>query len=139
MLPPGKYVVEVVMPPGYEVYKEEDKNLLIGDNFIAPVTVQFPGLGGSIFIIPDQASVASLYDPTGSGVGFNGTNYQNSTTGLGLNEELSGVPGTPGFQDPVWPCVGEMRVVPDYLSLFPQARKRLRLPERPGLCATARK
>ncbi|MBA0084587.1 MAG: hypothetical protein HRJ53_06310, partial [Acidobacteria bacterium Pan2503] len=30
MLPPGKYVVEVVMPPGYEVYKEEDKKLLIG-------------------------------------------------------------------------------------------------------------
>jgi len=121
MLPPGKYVVEVVMPPGYEVEKEEDKNLLIGDNFIAPVTVQFPGLGGSIFIIPDQASVASLYDPTASG--FNPTNYQNSTTGLGLNEELSGVPGTPGFQDPVWPCVGEMRVVPDYLSLFPQAKE----------------
>jgi hypothetical protein len=119
MLPPGKYVVEVVMPPGYEVYKEEDKNLLIGDNYIAPVTVQFPGLGGSIFIIPDQASVASLYEPGNSG--YNGTNYQNSTTGLGLNEELSGVPGTPGFQDPVWPCVGEMRVVPDYLSLFPYA------------------
>jgi hypothetical protein len=121
MLPPGKYVVEVVMPAGYEVYKEEDKNLLIGDNFIAPTTVQFPGLGGSIFIIPDQASVASLYEPGGSG--FNGTNYQNSTTATGLNEELSGVPGTPGFQDPVWPCVGEMRVVPDYLSLFPQAKE----------------
>jgi hypothetical protein len=121
MLPPGKYVVEVIMPPGYEVYKEEDKNLLIGDNFIAPVTVQFPGLGGSIFIIPDQASVASMYEPTVSGVGFNASNYQNSTTGLGLNEELSGVPGNPGFQDPVWPCVGEMRVVPDYLSLFPHA------------------
>jgi hypothetical protein len=121
MLPPGKYVVEVIMPPGYEVYKEEDKNLLIGDNYIAPVTVQFPGLGGSIFILPDQASVASLYEPGNSG--FNGTNYQNSTTGLGLNEELSGVPGTPGFQDPVWPCVGEMRVVPDYLSLFPQVKE----------------
>jgi hypothetical protein len=121
MLPPGKYVVEVIMPPGYEVYKEEDKNLLIGDNYIAPVTVQFPGLGGSIFILPDQASVASLYEPTVSGVGYNASNYQNSTTGLGLNEELSGVPGTPGFQDPVWPCVGEMRVVPDYLSLFPHA------------------
>jgi len=121
MLPPGKYVVEVIMPPGYEVYKEEDKNLLIGDNFIAPTTVQFPGLGGSIFIMPDQASVASLYEPTGTGVGYNGTNYQNSTTGLGLKEELSGVPGTPGYQDPVWPCVGEMRVVPDYLSLFPHA------------------
>ncbi|MBA0087050.1 MAG: hypothetical protein HRJ53_18865, partial [Acidobacteria bacterium Pan2503] len=58
MLPPGKYVVEVVPPPGYEIEKEEDKNLLIGDNFIGPATVQFPGLGGDIFIIPDQASVA---------------------------------------------------------------------------------
>ncbi len=123
MLPPGKYVVEVILPPGYEVYKEEDKNLLIGDNYIAPVTVQFPGLGGSIFIIPDQASVASLYDPTGGSTGINSTNYQNSTTGLGLNEELSGVPGNPGFQDPVWPCVGEMRVVPDYLSLFPHVQE----------------
>src|SRR4029077_440155 len=34
MLPPGKYVVEVVLPPGYELVKEEDKNILIGDNFI---------------------------------------------------------------------------------------------------------
>jgi hypothetical protein len=117
MLPPGKYVVEVIMPPGYEVYKEEDKNLLIGDNFIAPATVQFAGLGGSIFIMPDQASVASLYDP--SGAGYNPSNYQNQTTALGTNQQLA-LPGYPGFQDPIWPCVGEMRVVPDYLSLFPQ-------------------
>ncbi len=121
MLPPGKYVVQVIMPPGYEVYKEEDKNLLIGDNYIAPVTQQFGGLGADIFIIPDQASVASMYDESGSG--FNPTNYQDSTTALATNEELSGVPGFPGFQDPVWPCVGEMRVVPDYLSLFPQAQE----------------
>ena len=119
MLPPGKYVVQVMMPPGYEIYKEEDKNLLIGDNYIAPVTQQFPGLGGSIFILPDQASVASMYDE--SAAGYNPTNYQNQTTGLGLSDELSGVPGFPGYQDPVWPCVGEMRVVPDYLSLFPNA------------------
>jgi hypothetical protein len=121
MLPPGKYVVEVIMPPGYEVYKEEDKNLLIGDNYIAPATVQFAGLGTDIFIIPDQASVASLYDPAVQG--FNPTNYQNSTVNLGLNEEVSGVPGFPGFVDPLWPCVGEMRVVPDYLSLFPQVKE----------------
>ena len=57
MLPKGKYVVEVVVPPGYELVKEEDKNILIGDNFLAPVTVEFPGLGGSIFILPDQATV----------------------------------------------------------------------------------
>ena len=79
------------MPPGYEVYKEEDKNLLIGDNFIAPATVQFAGLGGSIFIMPDQASVASMYDP--SGAGYNPSNYQNATTALGTNEQL----GPPRF------------------------------------------
>jgi hypothetical protein len=121
MLPPGKYVVEVIMPPGYEVYKEEDKNLLIGDNYIAPATQQFAGLGGSIFIIPDQASVASMYDPTAAG--YNPNNFQDPTTALGLGDQLSGVPGFPGFQNPVWPCVGEMRVVPDYLSLFPQAKE----------------
>jgi hypothetical protein len=121
MLPPGKYVVQVIMPPSYEVYKEEDKNLLIGDNFIAPVTEQFSGLGGDIFIMPDQASVASMYDE--SGAGFNPSNYQDETTAMGLSDELSGVPGFPGYQDPLWPCVGEMRIVPDYLSLFPQAKE----------------
>jgi Bacterial Ig-like domain (group 3) len=120
MLPPGKYVVETIMPPGYEVEKEEDKNLLIGDNYIAPATQQFPGLGGSIFIIPDQASVASLYDE--SAAGYNPTNYQNSTTAEGNGNYLA-LPGYPGFQDPIWPCVGEMRVVPDYLSLFPQVKE----------------
>jgi hypothetical protein len=118
MLPPGKYVVEVIMPPGYEVEKEEDKNLLIGDNFIAPVTQQFGGVGGDVFILPDQASVASMYDE--SNAGYNPTNYQNSTTGEGLGNELA-LPAFPGYTDPTWPCVGEMRVVPDYLSLFPQA------------------
>ena len=58
MLPAGKYVVEVVVPPGYELVKEEDKNILIGDNYIAPVTQQFAGLG-NIFILPDQAEIAS--------------------------------------------------------------------------------
>jgi hypothetical protein len=120
MLPPGKYVVETIMPPGFEVEKEEDKNLLIGDNYIAPPTQQFPGLGGSIFIMPDQASVASLYDQSGSG--YNPTNYQNATTAQGNGDYLA-LPGYPGFQDPIWPCVGEMRVVPDYLSLFPQVQE----------------
>lgn len=118
MLPPGKYVVQVIMPPGYEVEKEEDKNLLIGDNFIAPVTQQFAGLGADIFILPDQASVASMYNQ--GNAGYNGTNYQNSTTGEGLGNEMA-LPGFPGYTDPTWPCVGEQRIVPDYLSLFPQA------------------
>src|SRR5262249_45140044 len=60
-LPAGKYVVEMIVPPGYELVKEEDKNILIGDNYIAPVTQQFAGLG-SIFILPDQAAVNAAYN-----------------------------------------------------------------------------
>ena len=109
MLPDGKYVVEVVVPSGYELVKEEDKNILIGDNFIAPVTVQFPGLGGSIFILPDQATVAEAY---------NSSNAQNSTTNLGRTTFASHEADT-GTVESYWPCVGEARIVPDYISLFP--------------------
>src|SRR5579864_2425227 len=51
VLPPGKYVTEVVLPPGWELNKEEDLNLLIGDQYIAPVTQQFAG-NTAIFIVP---------------------------------------------------------------------------------------
>ncbi len=111
MLPAGKYVVEVVVPPGFELVKEEDKNILIGDNYIAPVTQQFGGLG-NIFIIPDQASVASQ---------ANGYNLQNPTQSLGAQPRTSTVPGF--TFEPVWPCVGEARIVPDYISLYPQTRQ----------------
>jgi hypothetical protein len=102
MLPPGKYQVEVVVPPGYELVKEEDKNILIGDNYIAPPTEEFGSLG-SVFILPDQASVASEY---------NANNAQNSTNNLGADNSVI-----------VWPCVGEMRTVPDYISLFPGSKE----------------
>ncbi len=111
MLPTGKYVVEVVVPPGYELVKEEDKNILIGDNFIAPATQQFAGFG-DIFILPDQAQVASSY---------NANNAQNPTVSLGTTPINQGVPGFP--VEPVWPCVGEARVVPDYISLFPGSKE----------------
>jgi Abnormal spindle-like microcephaly-assoc'd, ASPM-SPD-2-Hydin len=119
MLPPGKYVVEVVLPPGYELVKEEDKNILIGDNFIAPVTQQFGGLG-NIFITPDQASVASYYTPPG--IGYNANSGQNGN-GLNLTQSFGAAPNNgivPSFvPEPTWPCVGEARIVPDYISLFP--------------------
>ena len=111
MLPTGKYVVEVVPPAGYEIVKEEDKNILIGDDFIAPVTQEFGALG-SIFIIPDQAQVGSAY---------NANNAQDSTQSLGATPNNGIVPGfTP---EPTWPCVGETRVVPDYISLFPESKQ----------------
>ncbi len=108
MLPVGKYVVEVVPPTGYELVKEEDKNILIGDNFIAPAAQQFIGLG-NIFILPDQASVAAAY---------NANNAQNSTNSFGATPNDSTVPAFP--VEPVWPCVGAQRIVPDYISLYPQ-------------------
>jgi hypothetical protein len=109
MLPDGKYVVEVVVPDGYELVKEEDKNILIGDNFIAPVTQQFGGLG-SIFILPDQAEVAASYNPN---------NPQNPTNGLGRISDLPSHEADTGSDESYWPCVGEERVVPDFISLFP--------------------
>ena len=102
----GKYVVEVVVPPGYELVKEEDKNILIGDNYIAPVTQQFAGLG-NIFILPDQAAIAGTYNPN---------NSLNSTTDLGAQPRRE---GDTGSVETFWPCVGQARVVPDYISLFP--------------------
>ena len=67
VLPAGKYVVEVVPPAGYEIVKEEDKNILIGDQWIAPVTQQFGGLG-NLFILPDQATLDASVIPTNANV-----------------------------------------------------------------------
>ena len=112
MLPAGKYVVEVVVPPGYELVKEEDKNILIGDNYIAPVTQEFGGIG-SVFIIPDQAAVAASYNPN---------NAQNPTQDLGTLHLPRGE-GDTGSVEQFWPCVGASRIVPDYMSIFPQVHE----------------
>jgi hypothetical protein len=111
ILPPGKYVVEVVPPPGWQINKEEDLNLLIGDQYIAPATAQFTGLG-SIFITPDQASIdAANPSYTGPYVGGSsvsalsiasaGTGYHSgdalvftSTTGSGAMGIVSAVSAT---------------------------------------------
>ncbi|MGF7001509.1 choice-of-anchor Q domain-containing protein, partial [Paraburkholderia sp. GAS32] len=112
MLPAGKYVVEVIVPPGYELVKEEDKNILIGDNYIAPVTQQFAGIG-AIFILPDQAAVNSTY---------NRNNPQNPTQDLGSTTYSRGE-GDTGSIETSWPCVGELRIVPDFISLFPGSQE----------------
>ncbi len=110
MLPPGKYVVEVIVPEGYELVKEEDKNILLGDAYIAPVTQQFAGLG-NIFILPDQAAMNSTYNPN---------NTLNPTTNLGANPRHE---GDTGSVETFWPCVGEKRIVPDLISLYPAAQQ----------------
>jgi hypothetical protein len=113
MLPAGKYVVEMVVPPGYELVKEEDKNILIGDNYIAPVTQEFPGLGSAIYILPDQAMIGAAY---------NANNAQNPTQNLG-RPNYPQSEGDTGSVEVFWPCVGASRIVPDYISLFPQSHE----------------
>ncbi len=108
MLPTGTYVVEMIVPPGYELVKEEDKNILLGDTYEAPVTSQFAGFG-NIFIMPDQATVAASY---------NASNALNPTTDLGAQPRHE---GDTGSVEAFWPCVGAIRVVPDFNSLFPGA------------------
>ncbi|HXJ90059.1 MAG TPA: hypothetical protein VMS18_24820 [Candidatus Binatia bacterium] len=108
VLPTGTYVVEMIVPPGYELVKEEDKNILLGDTYDAPVTTQFAGFG-NIFIMPDQATVAASY---------NATNPLNPTTDLGVQPRHE---GDTGSVETFWPCVGATRIVPDFNSLYPQA------------------
>ncbi|PYY10636.1 MAG: hypothetical protein DMG69_06085, partial [Acidobacteria bacterium] len=99
---------KMIVPPGYELVKEEDKNILIGDNYIAPATQQFGGLA-NIFILPDQAAVGATY---------NANNAQNPTTDLGATPRHE---GDTGSVETFWPCVGAARIVPDFISLFPQS------------------
>ena len=108
MLPAGKYVVEMIVPPGYELVKEEDKNILMGDSYEAPVTSQFAGFG-NIFIMPDQAAVAASY---------NANNPLMPTADEGAQPRHE---GDTGSVEVFWPCVGAERIVPDYMSLFPQS------------------
>ena len=110
MLAPGKYVVEVIVPPGYELVKEEDKNILLGDVYIAPVTQQLAGFG-NIFIMPDQAQVNASFNKYNPG-------GLDKTTNQGVQPRHE---GDTGSIEQFWPCVGAERIVPDLNSLFPTA------------------
>jgi len=104
-LTPGKYVVEMVLPQGYEVVKEEDKNILIGDAWVAPLASQFGGGAlATLFIQPDQASVVAAYNANNPG-------NNNTTMRLGFQ----------GAKTPFPACVGAMHTVPDFMSLFPNS------------------
>src|SRR5205807_738237 len=109
VLPPGIYVVEAVTPPNYEIVKEEDKNILIGDNFIAPVTQQF-GAITNIFIVPDQATVNNANPCYGTGGGCT-----NPTTNMGRSFNVGGF-GPGGLIEMPAPCVGQLRIVPVYIK-----------------------
>jgi hypothetical protein len=104
-LPTGQYVVEAVTPAGYQIVKEEDKNILNGDSFVAPVVTQFAGIG-NVFILPDQATL-------------NNDNPYNLKTADGIRNNATTNLGATSSQLQFPECVGTMHRVPDYLSLFP--------------------
>src|SRR5258705_398952 len=144
ILPAAKYVTEVIVPTNWELNKEEDLNLLIGDQYIAPAVAQFGGAGlGNIFITPDQASIdaanpsytgpytaANPYTQpfsncTTPGVASTCT-FTPSTTNNGkqagdYGRTTFGSFGPGGIIQQNAPCVGLLRIVPDYLSISPES------------------
>jgi len=57
---PGKYVVEMVPPTGYELLKEEDNNVAYGDVFANVVTAAVLPNGVTLFaLLPDPATVVA--------------------------------------------------------------------------------
>ncbi len=139
VLPAGKYVTEVVLPAGWELSKEEDLNLLIGDQYIAPVTQQFAAGLGSIFIVPDQAAINSInpsytgpyttanpYTPpytctTPTNCTLNPATTNNGSPSTDWGRTSFGDFGPGGNIIQSAPCVGLLRVVPDYLSISPES------------------
>ncbi len=56
-IPAGEYVVEVVTPAGYEVFKEEDKNVLYGNEYGANPLLLPPTCVGDLRVTPNVLSI----------------------------------------------------------------------------------
>jgi hypothetical protein len=63
-LPTGTYIVEAVPPPGYELVKEEDKNVDFGDSFIPSPLLLPPVCVGDPHTVPQYLSFQT--DETGA-------------------------------------------------------------------------
>lgn len=71
-IPADTYIVEAVPPPGYEIVKEEDKNVTVGDSYtpagaqVPPVCVGEPHvLPPTLSLSPEEATAG--YDPADPG------------------------------------------------------------------------
>ena len=51
-LPVGTYIVQTAVPPGYELVKEEDKNVDFGDSYIPAPELEPPILVGDLHLVP---------------------------------------------------------------------------------------
>lgn len=56
-VPPGQYIVEVAPPPGYEIVKEEDKNVDFGDAYTPSKLQLLPECVGEPHVVPPELSL----------------------------------------------------------------------------------
>jgi hypothetical protein len=69
----GQYVVEVIPPTGYEIVKEEDRNVDFGDDYVPPPELLPPPCLGSrseagLGPVPDDFTLYPLFDENGDPV-----------------------------------------------------------------------
>ncbi len=56
-LPAGTYIVEAATPPGYELVKEQDKNVDFGDTFTPSLLLLPPVCVGDLHTVPDELTL----------------------------------------------------------------------------------
>ena len=56
-LPVGVYIVESTTPPGYELVKEEDKNVDFGDTYTPSMLLLPPVCAGDLHLVPNELSL----------------------------------------------------------------------------------
>ena len=69
VMKPGFYIVEVKTPPGYEIVKEEDRNVDFGDEFIPSPLLLPPECVGDDHPVPAELTLFPG-EPVGSGFGL---------------------------------------------------------------------
>lgn len=67
-LPKGIYIVEAVPPAGYEIIKEEDRNVDFGDQYVPSTQLLPPACVGDPHLVPMEFSLFSLEDENGNPV-----------------------------------------------------------------------
>jgi len=56
-IPPGRYIVEVVPPPGYQVMRSQDKNVDFGDTYIPGPQLLPPECVGDAYTVPAELNL----------------------------------------------------------------------------------
>ena len=54
---PGKYIVEVIPPAGYEVIRSQDRNVDFGDTFFPSPELLPPECVGALYTVPDELAL----------------------------------------------------------------------------------